>query len=225
MSEELNKATENLTLDSGAPAAVDAGAAPVATGGEDTTVLTDKEFTVKHPLNSKWTLWYTKPPSDPKESWADLLKPVISLSSVEEFWGIFNSIPQASDLPLKADYHLFRENIRPEWEDEANSNGGKWVFQFKDRKNVDINEIWLRTLLSVIGETIEDDENEVNGAVLNIRKFGYRVSLWTKSTDRAKLLGIGLKFRKVLKLSDSDSLEFSSHKDADNKNAKPILTV
>jgi len=225
MSEELNKATENLSLGSEA-GATEAAAVAVAAPGEETTVLSNKEeFNVKHPLNSQWTLWYTKPPSDSKESWADLLKPVISFSSVEEFWGIFNSIPQASDLPLKADYHLFRENIRPEWEDSLNSEGGKWVFQFKDRKNVNINEIWLRTLLSVIGETIEDDENEVNGAVLNVRKFAYRVSLWTKSTDRSKLLNIGLKFRKVLKLGDNDTLEFTSHKDGDNRNSKPILSI
>lgn len=213
MSEELNKATEGLSLD--APAVANA----------DTTILSDKEFTVKHPLNSEWTLWYTKPPSDPKESWADLLKPVINFSSVEEFWGIFNSIPQASDLPLKADYHLFRNGIRPEWEDSANAEGGKWSFQFKNKKDTNINELWLRTLLSVIGETIEDDENEVNGAVLNVRKFAFRVALWTKSTDKSKLFGIGLKFRKVLRLPDSEQIEFVGHKDSENKNSKPLMSI
>ncbi|CCH43451.1 Eukaryotic translation initiation factor 4E [Wickerhamomyces ciferrii] len=224
MSEELNKATENLSLDAQAPA-TEAPATETSTDNAQSTVLdSKKEFNVKHPLNSKWTLWYTKPANNPKESWSDLLKPVITFSSVEEFWGIFNSIPQAGELPLKADYHLFRENIKPEWEDPENSKGGKWNFQFKN-KDININELWLRTLLSVIGETIEDDDNEVNGAVLNVRKVAIRISLWTKSSDRAKLFPIGMKFRKVLKLSDADSLEFLSHKDADNRSAKPLLTV
>lgn len=219
MSEELNKATESLSLASDSPAvATDANV-------DETTVLSNKEFTAKHPLHSEWTLWYTKPQTDSKESWADLLKPVIDFSTVEEFWGIFNSIPQASDLPLKADYHLFRKGIKPEWEDSANSDGGKWSFQFKDKKGTNINELWLRTLLSVIGETVEDEENEVNGAVLNVRKFAFRVALWTKSTDRSKLFNIGLKFRKVLKLNDADPIEFIGHKDSESKNSKPIMTI
>lgn len=32
--------------------------------GKPVTVFHDKDnFTVKHPLQSKWTLWFTKPPS------------------------------------------------------------------------------------------------------------------------------------------------------------------
>jgi translation initiation factor 4E len=60
-----------------------------ATG--DKTVFHDpRDFTVKHPLISKWTLWYTKPPTPGQrgaDAWADNLKEVISFDSVEEFWG------------------------------------------------------------------------------------------------------------------------------------------
>lgn len=35
-----------------------------ATGADVKTVFHDKEnFNVKHPLQNKWTLWFTKPPS------------------------------------------------------------------------------------------------------------------------------------------------------------------
>ena len=57
---------------------------------EPLTVFHDpKNFNVKHPLMNTWTLWFTKTPTStgPKESWADLLKEVITFDSVEEFWG------------------------------------------------------------------------------------------------------------------------------------------
>jgi len=57
---------------------------------EPLTVFHDpKNFNVKHPLMHTWTLWFTKTPTatGPKESWADLLKEVITFDSVEEFWG------------------------------------------------------------------------------------------------------------------------------------------
>lgn len=208
--EELNNATQELSLDE---------------KKEVTALENSEEFNVKHPLNSKWTLWYTKPPVDSKESWADLLKPVVSFDTVEEFWGIFHAIPNVNELPLKSDYHLFRDDIKPEWEDSRNAKGGKWYCQFRNRRE-DLNELWTRALLSVIGETIEKDEdNEVNGVVFNVRKSNVKIGLWTKSCDKEKLTAIGETFKKVLKLSDEDKIEFISHKDSDVRGSKPSIIL
>lgn len=214
-SEDLTKKTEELSLDN-----------QQKPSDKQTTVLDNKEeFTAKHPLNSKWTLWYTKPTTNKSESWSDLLKPVITFGSVEEFWGIYNSIPVANHLPMRSDYHLFKEGIKPEWEDEQNSNGGRWQFSFNNRKEVNgvINDLWLRGLLAVIGETIEDEENEVNGIVLNIRK-AIRVAIWTKDCNSDKLITIGERFKKVLRLTDDQKVEFMSH-DTFNAKGEPQLTV
>ena len=64
----------------------------LVTHNEPLTVFHDpKNFNIKHPLMNTWTLWFTKTPSanGPKESWADLLKEVITFDSVEEFWGYY----------------------------------------------------------------------------------------------------------------------------------------
>ena len=74
-----------------------------------------------------------------------------------------------------------------------------------------INDLWLRGLLAVIGETIEDEENEVNGIVLNIRKQAYRVGIWTKDCDESKLKTVGERLKKVLQLNDEQKVEFMSH--------------
>lgn len=207
--EELNNATQDLSLNE----------------KDEVTVLENgEEFNVKHPLNSKWTLWYTKPPVDQNESWADLLKPVVSFNTVEEFWGIFHAIPKVNELPLKSDYHLFRDDIKPEWEDPKNSQGGKWYCQFKGKRE-DLNELWTRALLSVIGETIEKDESEVNGVVFNVRKGNVKIGLWTKSCDQEKLRAIGETFKKVLKLGDEEKIEFLRHKDSEIRGAKPFIVM
>ena len=59
---------------------------------------------------------------------------------------IFNNISKVSEIPLKSDYALFKKGVRPEWEDDANREGGKWSYQFK--KNAGIDELWLYTVLS-----------------------------------------------------------------------------
>lgn len=208
MSEELTKKTEELTLD-------------------DTILSNKTDFTAKHPLSNTWTLWYTKPQVNRNENWHDLLKPVITFLLVEEFWGIYNSIPAANQLPLKSDYHLFKEGIKPEWEDEQNAKGGRWQYAFSNRREVSpvINELWLRGLLLVIGGTIEDDEDEVNGIVLNVRKQAIRIGIWTRDCDEAKLKKVGERLRKVLRLAEDQKIDFMSHDDSNRKGSEPQILL
>lgn len=192
---------------------------------EQRTVFHDKDnFNVKHQLMNRWTLWFTKPSSGKGggEDWKDLLKEVVTFDSVEEFWGIYNNIAKTSELALKSDYHLFKEGVRPEWEDVHNKNGGKWAYQFKEKKFVPIDDLWLQVMLSAIGETLEsDDAKEVMGVVVNVRKAFFRIGVWTKTIGTGKnggnkeaLMEIGRKFKEVLKLGEKDKVEFSGHTDS-----------
>ena len=94
-------AMDKLSLEnqsSAPPTATTSPSNPQATmiANEPLTVFHDpKNFNVKHPLMNIWTLWFTKTPTatGPKESWADLLKEVITFNSVEEFWGYYPFLP------------------------------------------------------------------------------------------------------------------------------------
>ena len=89
-------------------------------------------------------------------------------------------------------------------------------------------------MLSAIGETLENDnDGEVMGVVVNVRKGFYRIGLWTKtvgksvpgggdgdvaggkgrSVEKSKevLMGLGRKFKDVLRLKESEVVEFSGH--------------
>ncbi|KAI9802738.1 MAG: hypothetical protein M1825_002760 [Sarcosagium campestre] len=206
--------------------------------GEQVTVFHDADnFTVKHPLMHKWTLWFTKPPSGKGDNWNELLKEVVTFDSVEEFWGIYNNITPTSELALKSDYHLFKQGVRPEWEDPQNKHGGKWAYQFKDKRAIPIDELWLHVMLAAIGETLESEEDgEVMGVVVNVRKGFYRIGLWTRtvgksvpgggdgdvaggkgrSPDKGKevLMRLGRRFKEVLKLREAEQVEFSGHTDS-----------
>jgi translation initiation factor 4E len=83
-------------------------------------------------------------------------------------------------------------------------------------------------MLAAIGETLEDeDDNEVMGVVVNVRKGFYRIGLWTRSvgaggggkgrpTEQGKevLMKIGRRFKEALALDADEKVEFSGHTDA-----------
>lgn len=247
MSEQVDLTTIPISPDGG-----NQPASGIDSTSEVKTVFHDKDnFNVKHPLANRWTLWFTKPASGKGDNWNDLLKEVITFESVEEFWGVYNNIAPVSSLALKSDYHLFKEGVRPEWEDPQNKHGGKWSYSFKDKRSVDIDELWLHTMLAAIGETLEDEEDgEVMGVVVNVRKAFFRIGVWTRTVGksipgrgdgdvaggkgrspekgREILLSIGRRFKEVLKLQPAEQLEFSGHTDSahsGSSRAKAKFTV
>ncbi|KAI1267736.1 translation initiation factor eIF 4e-like domain-containing protein [Xylariaceae sp. FL1019] len=220
---------------------------PTDSEGKIVTVFHDKDnFNVLHPLQNRWTFWYTKPPSGKGDNWNELLKELYTVNSVEEFWGVFNNITNVSQLPMKSDYHLFKEGVRPEWEDPQNKHGGRWSYMIKDKRSVDIDKLWMYTCAIAIGENLEEavgeDQGEVMGVVINVRKAFFRISVWTRTVgkaipgggngdvaggkgrpeDKAKevLKGVGVNFKKlaiqqVVDLPDSEkAVEFTGHTDS-----------
>lgn len=124
--------------------------------------------------------------------------------------------------------------MRPEWEDPQNKHGGRWSYQFKEKRSINIDDLWLHTMLAAIGEMLEDeDDGEVMGVVVNVRKAFYRISVWTRTTGRhipgrgdgdiaggkgrsaekgkEILMAIGRRFKNVLKLPPNEVVEFSGH--------------
>lgn len=150
------------------------------------TVFHDpKNYNVKHPLQNAWTLWFDNPKKKANaQSWSQNLKEVVNVDTVEDFWGVHNNIVKVNLLDISSNYHVFKKGIRPEWEDPANSDGGKFSVQFpRGRYGDQINDYWLNLILAMLGEQFTY-EDEICGAVVSVRKVFYRISLWIKSSER-----------------------------------------
>lgn len=71
-------------------------------------------------------------------------------------------------------------------------------------------------MLAAIGETLErENDNEVMGVVVNIRKGLWRISVWTRTcTNKEALLEAGKRLKEILRLPANELLDFASHSDA-----------
>ncbi|KAL7314162.1 eukaryotic translation initiation factor 4E [Mucor circinelloides] len=202
----------------------------MATAAQSPEVLQLSEtidYTVKHPLQNTWTLWFDNPGKKASaQSWADNLKEIINIDTVEDFWSTFNNVAKVNHLGPSSNYHLFKQGIRPEWEDEANAEGGKFGIQFPKNKAGDaINEYWMYLLLAVIGEQLATDE-EICGAVISVRKSFYRIALWVKtSDDEEKIEKISQELRATLNLAEDIPIEFTAHGESPAKVAAALAAA
>ncbi len=167
-----------------------------------------------HPLHTTWSIWEHRRNKSGVAENADAsylagIQPLCNFTTVEEFWQAFNYLPLPSkfffDGRVRHDFvdrsvegfSVFREGVRPMWEDERNTEGGEWYFRgFLPLGDLDM--FWEDTVLGLIGETLDPssdggelcgcriiDKSRVNSGRANIRP-AYRLELWFKtSTDHA----------------------------------------
>lgn len=132
-----------------------------------------KEVLAKQlPLKYTWVLWeQIMQASDNKASqYSDATHKVAPFSTVQDFWRLWNNMPQPSELLEQKrmvreqpdGLHvidaimIFRENISPEWEDPLNTKGGHFQIQLKPNLGGgQIDEYWNNLVLGMIGGMIE----------------------------------------------------------------------
>merc|ERR1719478_609633 len=130
-------------------------------------------------------------------AYSDATHRVANFSTVKGFWKYWNHLPQPSELldgkkfvretaesrSIVDALMLFREGIKPEWEDPMNATGGHFQFQLKPALGGGvIDEFWNNIVLGMIGGTIQPAEM-VTGVRLvdkltQNRSAAIRIEVW-----------------------------------------------
>jgi len=146
-----------------------------------------RETTAGTPLLRQWTFWYLIPDRFTIKSanWDEFLHRLADFETIEEFWGILNSIEKASLLPKGCRYYVFKRGIRPLWEDRNNAGGIELSIEhvIAKSKKEKINDRFEDVVLSLIGETIAHSEH-INGIEFTIRTDKFRMNLWVSATGK-----------------------------------------
>lgn len=174
------------------------------------------------PLEYAYSFWFSKRPS--KNSTQNQTQPasnpnnydanlrlVGTFNTVEKFWLYYAHMTRPHDLNGHADIHMFKDGIRPLWEDDANKNGGKWIVRLKKGLAT---RCWENLILAILGEQFMVGE-EICGAVVSVRFQEDLISIWNKTcSNQAVTSRIKDTLKRVLNLPPSTILEYKSHNDS-----------
>ncbi|KAG0347302.1 hypothetical protein BG004_008044 [Podila humilis] len=85
-----------------------------------------------HPLHYNWVFWFMhRNPGSKIVDYESAMMKVATFGSVEDFWAVYSHLKRPHELPNMSDYHMFKQGVRPVWEDEMNIKGGKWIVRLK----------------------------------------------------------------------------------------------
>lgn len=141
-------------------------------------------ITMQNLLAREWKFWLVEA-ADTSYS----VEPIFSVTTVENFWQHFNALPKANEIrrtaKQKISIAVFRDNIKPAWEDEENKSGALYTFQVNGER---VQDVWFEVLLGAIGETlgqkIQTPGNALNGVIVMPRNDAiYGIEIWTKTSD------------------------------------------
>mmetsp|Transcript_15706 Transcript_15706/g.36489 ORF Transcript_15706/g.36489 Transcript_15706/m.36489 type:complete len:188 (+) Transcript_15706:37-600(+) len=115
-------------------------------------------------LQNRWVFWFMhrgshKGSNTGLDNFEQALIPVASFQTVEHFWRVYDHVARPGTITggQQTTYHLFKQGIKPTWEDPNNCRGGAWIVRL--RKGLAA-RFWEELLLAVIGEGF-DVGNEV----------------------------------------------------------------
>ncbi|KAK0427895.1 hypothetical protein QR680_010481 [Steinernema hermaphroditum] len=195
------------------------------------TSLKENEFTrrrrnhlmiedfVKYPLKpslqsleNTFVMWYLERPKN--REWKDCVKEVGAFQTLQGFFILYNAVSPPSHLRNGHDYMLFKEGVKPMWEDEKNRKGGRWrVSVDVQRKEylVRTDSYWYELAMAFIRGIFTDDDN-VLGIVVNRRIKADKISVWTRDAkNKATNARIGRELRALLDIPTSGNMLYTPH--------------
>ena len=181
----------------------------------------------------RWKFWYSyhKKNQNSREKFGSVLNEIITFDNLETFWRAYNNIITIEHLPSNTDFFLFKDYIKPEWEDIKNKNGGRWIYDiaWDKSKHQFISQytenVWTKLILSLIGNLFEENEYFICGVVLSIRHYNNKICIWTCNQNEETNLKIGNLFKKNCELTKNDKIYYQLHNQNPKDGYEPLYQL
>ena len=181
----------------------------------------------KTKLENKFAFWYRideniqyqlqKQALDKKE-YEVQVKKIAEFDTIEDFWGIFQHLRKPDSCRAGIEYFMFKESIKPMWEDENNKNGGK--ISIKLRKGF-TTIIWEEMIFALIGGIFPKEmKEEINGIVVTSRKEFNTLQIWFKTYQDNLVNDLKQCIRDLIVIPPEVNLEMKQFNKANNNNYK-----
>ena len=142
------------------------------------------------------------------------VKKIAEFDTIEDFWSIYQHLQKPDNCKQGIEFQLFKEPIKPMWEDEYNKNGGKLTLKLNKQYTT---IIWEEIILAIIGGVLPKEINDIiNGVVFSSKKEFNTIQLWFKIYNKTSNTELEKCIRDLIQIPEEVPLElkqfFPPHK-------------
>jgi translation initiation factor 4E len=137
-------------------------------------------------LQSPYTIWYKFTDENLSQNqkinqneYSGMVKQLVEFSNLDDFFEHYQYLKKPDEAKTGLEISLFKNGIKPMWEEEANKVGGKVTLKLKKDMS---NYIWDELVLRLIGNSYpEVDNNEINGVMFSVKKDFNIIQIWFRN--------------------------------------------
>ena len=176
----------------------------------------------KTKLTNKYAFWFRISKQNMKNQnniqYESQIKKISEFDTIEDFWAIYQHLKTPDKCEPGIDIHLFKDPIKPLWEDDSNKNGGKLIIKCnKGYTSV----IWEEIILDLLGGLIRKDlSDEINGIVFKSKKECNFLEIWVKDCIKNNLSQLEKSIRDLIEIPNEVPINFKKFYIDDNDNNK-----
>ena len=159
-------------------------------------------------LSDKYAFWYHINEISPDQEYESQIKKLAEFDTLEEFWAIFQYLKKPDDCKQAIEFQLFKDPIKPMWEDENNKDGGRIALKLRKEFS---NLVWEELVFAFIGGYFTKEiKDEINGLVINCKKDFNTLQIWIKSYTNEVTSAIEKNIREILNIPKEVALDIKA---------------
>ena len=156
----------------------------------------------KTKLSNKYAFWFEISTKTIEQiintQYISQIKKISEFETLEDFWAIYQHLTRPDDCIGKTDLHLFKDPIKPIWNDDLNKNGGKLILKCnKDYTSI----IWEEMILGLLSGKIQKEiYDKINGISFFSKKDYNSIEIWSREYNEAYNKQLGKSIRELIEI-------------------------
>ena len=156
-------------------------------------------------LSDKFAFWYHINEISTDQEYESQIKKLAEFDTLDDFWAIFQYLKKPDDCKQAIEFQLFKDPIKPMWEDENNKDGGRIALKLRKEFS---NLVWEELVFAFVGGYFAKEiKDEINGLVINCKKDFNTLQIWIKSYTNEVTSAIEKNIREILNIPKEVALD------------------
>ncbi|KAF2861096.1 hypothetical protein K470DRAFT_263928 [Piedraia hortae CBS 480.64] len=174
-------------------------------------------------MQHTWVFWIATPPANPSDLSDRSPEEKMTFNTLYGLNEAVKELIRTAEMGMGEGHYFFKQGAVPVLHHHSNERGGRWTFEFGDRRLTDLSS-FIHTMMTIDRVSGLREDDEILGLAIHLDLS--RVSLWTRTANcNSTLQVVGAWFNVAMNLERGQTIAFNSNMDIGTIGRNPDRTA